>query len=114
MADWEHGLDRVAGPQLARVLDELQAREPNFHRLELGTTPADFEAQTAPDFWEVGASGQRYSREDVWATLEPRYANAGADPWETSHFNCRALRSRYLPVDLCASSRRPTDPSRDR
>ena len=91
MADTEPRVDRVADPQLARVLDELQAREPIFHRLELGTTRADFEAQTAPDFWEVGASGRRYSREDVWATLEPRYANASADPWETSQLHCREL-----------------------
>jgi hypothetical protein len=75
----------------ARVLDELRAREPIFHRLELGTTRADFEAQTVPDFWEVGASGQTYDREVVWAVLADRYANPGDDPWETTSFRCRAL-----------------------
>ena len=49
------------------VLAELIAREPIFHRLELGTSRADFEAQTAPDFFEVGASGAIYDRETVWS-----------------------------------------------
>jgi hypothetical protein len=77
--------------RLLSVLKQLERREPIFHRLELGTTRADFEAQTAPDFWEVGASGQRYSREFVWATLQKRYANPGEDPWETSQFHCREV-----------------------
>jgi len=81
-------------PRLANVLSELRDREPIFHRLELGTTRADFEAQTAPDFWEVGASGRRYSREVVWATLAERYADPGyaaRDEWETSAFACRQV-----------------------
>ena len=76
------------------VLAELQLREPVFHRRELGTTRADFEAITASDFWEVGASGAVYSREDVWASLERRYADASywaGDSWEASDFRCRQL-----------------------
>ena len=66
-------------------------REPIFHRPDLGTTRADFEAQTAPDFWEVGASGRRYSREDVLDALEARYAEPQDDRWETSDFHCREI-----------------------
>ena len=69
-------------------------REPIFHRLELGTTRADFEAQTSPDFWEVGASGAIYDRETVWSVLEARYADAeyaASDSWETSGFDCRRI-----------------------
>jgi hypothetical protein len=76
------------------VLAELIAREPIFHRPELGTTRADFEAQTAPDFWEVGASGAIYDRETVWSVLEARYADpeyAASDPWETSDVGCRRI-----------------------
>jgi hypothetical protein len=79
---------------LGDILAELIAREPIFHRLELGTTRADFEAQTAPDFWEVGASGAIYDRETVWSVLEARYADpdrASSDPWETSEFECRRI-----------------------
>ncbi|WP_020578755.1 DUF4440 domain-containing protein [Actinopolymorpha alba] len=79
-------------PRLVEVLEELRQREPIFHRPELGTTRPDFEAQTATDFWEVGASGRRYSREIVLATLEERYANpAGDDQWQTSDFRCREV-----------------------
>jgi hypothetical protein len=86
--------ERRTDPRLAGVLAELREREPIFHRLELGTTRADFEAQTAPDFWEVGASGRTYSREVVWWTLAERYADpdyASHDQWATSDFACREI-----------------------
>ena len=93
----------------AGVLDELRDREPIFHRLELGTTRADFEAQTAPDFWEVGASGQTYDREVVWSVLADRYANPGDDPWETTGFRCRALGAdTYLLTYLLRQDERLT------
>jgi hypothetical protein len=81
-------------PSLLDILTELQLREPIFHRRELGTTRADFEAITASDFCEVGASGEVYSRERVWASLERRYADPdywAGDFWETSDFLCRQL-----------------------
>lgn len=79
------------------VLRELTAREPLFHRTERGTSRAAFEAMTADDFWEVGASGVRYDREFVWSVLEKRYAEGAPDEWETSDFACRALSGRtYL------------------
>ncbi len=77
--------------ELASVLKELEAREPIFHRPEFGTSRADFERMTSEDFWEVGASGRRYSREYVLDTLEKRYAVAHVDIWETSDFDCRRL-----------------------
>ncbi len=83
-----------SGPPLRAVMAELIAREPIFHRPELGTTRADFEAQTAEDFWEVGASGAIYDRETVWGVLEARYADpdyAVHDPWETTDFACREI-----------------------
>jgi hypothetical protein len=76
---------------LDAVLAELMAREPLFHRTELGTSREVFEAMTAPDFWEVGASGALYDREHVWMTLEARYAADEPDEWETSEFKLRSL-----------------------
>lgn len=73
-------------------------REPIFHRPELGTTRADFEAQIAPDFWEVGASGRRYSREHVLDVLEARYAEPHVDEWETSDFHCREIGPQSYAV----------------
>lgn len=72
-------------------LTELIAQEPIFHRIELGTTRADFEAQTVEDYWEIGASGQRYDREFIWSVLERRYAEGLPDVWEADEFGCREL-----------------------
>src|SRR5665213_635146 len=55
----------VTSPELLAVLEELKLREPIFHHPEFGTTRQDYEAMTDPQFWEVGASGRRYSREFV-------------------------------------------------
>jgi hypothetical protein len=79
------------GSELAWVLEELKAREPIFHRPEWGTTRTDFERMTAEDFWEVGASGRRYSREFVLDALERRRASPHEDPLEAFGFHCRRL-----------------------
>jgi hypothetical protein len=77
------------------VLAELERREPIFHRREYGITRDDFDRLTDVDFWEVGASGTRYDRDEVWAVLEKRYRK---DPfgdrdvdWETSDFEVREV-----------------------
>jgi len=84
-------LKLTTNPELSEVLDQLKSREPIFYRPEWGTTKADFENMTAPDFWEVGASGRRYSREYVLGELERRYQNPSADEWKASDFHCRRL-----------------------
>lgn len=74
------------------VLKRLRAQEPIFHHPdEFGATRADFEAQTVEDYWEVGASGRRYDREFIWATLERRYAENADDPWTIEAFERRQL-----------------------
>jgi hypothetical protein len=78
-------------PELQGILAELSSREPIFHRPEFGTTRADFEKMTAEDFWEIGASGRRYSRQFVLDELEKRFAAPHEDVWETSEFQCRKL-----------------------
>jgi len=75
-------------PHLLAVLADLKRREPIFHRPELGTTRADFENMTDPSFWEVGASGRRYSREFILDTLENRMLQGYEDVWETLDFHC--------------------------
>jgi hypothetical protein len=78
----------VTDPKLLNVLNELKQREPIFHRPEFGTTRADFEKMTETTFWEVGASGQRYSREQVLNELEKRYPTDAEDSWQTGDFHC--------------------------
>jgi hypothetical protein len=78
-------------PELSEILEQLSGREPIFHRPEWGTNRADFEQMTTDDFWEVGASGQRYSKEHVLNVLEERQAAPRKDIWKTSDFHCRKL-----------------------
>ena len=80
-------------PALLGILEQLKSREPIFHRPEFGTTRAELERMIHPEFWEIGASGRRYSREFVLAELERRRQNPHEDIWETSGFHCRQLAS---------------------
>jgi len=45
----------------------------------------------AGDYWEVGASGRRYSREFILDELEKRFSVPHTDVWETRDFQCRRL-----------------------
>jgi hypothetical protein len=81
----------AVNPTLAHILAELSGREPIFHRPEHGTTREDFERMTAVDFEETGASGRRYSRDDVLRELDRRRPNPALDIWQTSDFRLREL-----------------------
>jgi len=82
----------VTDPALLGVLEELRAREPIFHHPEIGTTRADFDNMMTLDFWEVGASGRRYSRESILDELERRYGGDYVEgPLEATDFHCRRL-----------------------
>jgi hypothetical protein len=72
----------VTDLELTVVLDELLSREPIFHRPEHGSSRADFDRMMTTDFWEIGASGQRYSRNDVLDELDRRRKNPGPDAWQ--------------------------------
>lgn len=100
--------DLVTDERLRGVLAELVRREPLFHRTTCGTTRADFEAMTAPNFWETGASGRRYSREYVFDVLEERHNSPPAEEWETSDFHCQELAAAVylLTYTLALNGRR--------
>ena len=79
-------------PELLTVLAELRRREPIFHSQEFGTCSSDFERSTAIDYWEVGASGRRYSRAFILNELYPQApAFADALGWETRDHALRQL-----------------------
>ena len=93
--------------------EALQAREPIFHRPELGTSRAHFEQMTDERFWEVGASGRVYDRDFVLDNLEQRYSSPHADIWQVTEFCCRALGGSvflvtYLLTQGSRLSRRAT------
>jgi hypothetical protein len=88
----EHPVFAQVEADLLPVFEELRRLEPIFHTKEFGTTLADFDRRMAPDYFEVGASGRRYSREFILATLA---ANAPEDAatagWESTDFALRRL-----------------------
>lgn len=87
----------ATAPEHVAVRDELMRREPLFHRAEFGTTREDFERMTAPEFWEVGASGRRYSRQFVLDVLEERYEKPMEAVWEIGDFHCLEIATdNYL------------------
>ncbi len=71
-----------------KILDELKSREPIFHHPEkFGKTKADISKQMCDEFWEVGASGNVYTKPDVIETLLERYNNPDyQDIWEAKNF----------------------------
>lgn len=70
-------------PDLVSVIEDLRLREPIFHTPEFGLTRADFERATAPDYWETGASGRRYSRDFILKRLEQSPpVDAAAAGWQ--------------------------------
>jgi hypothetical protein len=88
---------RKTAADLLDIQQELIAREPIFHRNEPGTTRAAFSAMTTDDFWEVGASGRRYSKDSVLDTLMQRQAEAHHDRWEATDFHCLQIAAdNYL------------------
>ncbi len=59
----------VNDPGISSILEELVRLEFDFHQPKSGTPLASLERISASDFWEVGASGRRYSRD--FALEEP-------------------------------------------
>ena len=87
----------ITAAEHTAALEELQQREPVFHRPEFGTTRADFENIMDDAFWEIGASGRRYSREYVLDVLEARWRDPPLDRWEAYDFHCAEIAAgNYL------------------
>lgn len=85
-------------PELERVLAELRPLEPIFRTKAFGRTPAERERRVAPDYWEVGASGRRYSRDFILRTLEEKPpVDAEAAGWRCRDYGLRQMGSNiYL------------------
>lgn len=78
-------------PECQDILKELKQREPIFHRREFGTSRAALENMTSESFWEIGASGRKYTRKDVINTLLERYRQQPIDAWETDKWHATAF-----------------------
>ena len=79
-------------PDLLPVLEELRRREPIFHTPEFGANASDFDRTMADDYWEVGASGRRYSRRVVLDALaENPPLDAASAGWRSCDHALRRL-----------------------
>lgn len=78
----------VTEPSLMKILEELKKQEPIFHHPGPNPKRSDLESLMEEHFWEVGASGRRYSREFCIDTLMERYKHQEEDIWQTSEFHC--------------------------
>jgi hypothetical protein len=78
-------------PGLADVLAALTAREPLFHRPGHGTTRAQAEAVTAPDFVEISASGGVFDRGYVLGVVEERERRGEVEVLDARDPACREL-----------------------
>ena len=71
-------------PGLLAILAELRPLEPSFHTSAFGLTQADRAHRIAPDYWETGASGRRYTRDFILNLNPTHFVDAKAAGWTTS------------------------------
>lgn len=88
-----------SGECTSKILNELKSREPIFHHPEnFGKTKQDIENQMCDEFWEVGASGNVYTKQDVLDALLARYNDLNyQDIWEAKDFELTKITAdNYL------------------
>lgn len=91
--------DAANDAEAAAILEELRRLEPIFHTTEFGTRQEDFEGRMAPDYFEIGASGRRYSRGFILRHLEKNPpVDAAEAGWVCSQFALRALGAETFLV----------------
>ena len=96
--------DDQCAAALAPLLAELTELEPIFHTRKFGTTLAEFEQRMADDYWQVGASGRRYSRAAILEHLARRPAQlADESGWRCSEHALRALGEDTYLLTYCLS-----------
>lgn len=81
-------------PKLTAILQALRERERILQKPAPDTSPADLEALFGPDFWETGASGRHYSRQDALRELARRQRPsrpAAIAAGEMSELRCQKL-----------------------
>jgi hypothetical protein len=76
---------------LIPTLEILKNLEPLVYAANGGKKRDYFDTLLAPAFWEVGASGNRYSREYVLGELEKRQQNPRDEAWHTSGYHLQQL-----------------------
>lgn len=87
----------TTAPHLQPVLEALKPLEPLVYAANAGKTRDYFEQLLAPEFWEVAASGRRYSRAYVLDALEARQQCPFEQVWKiTDYFVQQLADDLYL------------------
>lgn len=81
----------ITPPQLQSTLEALKPLEPLVYAANAGKTREYFDQLLAPEFWEVAASGRRYSRDYVLDALEARQKNPFEQAWKTTDYYVQQL-----------------------
>ena len=81
----------ILEPGLASLLDELRTLEDLYHAACPDATLADFDRLAAPDFWETGATGRRYSRLFARQVLEQRPGRPDPGTWQTDQHHLQRV-----------------------
>jgi hypothetical protein len=88
---------------------ELRKLEPIFHTAAYGPTRQDAERFVDKDFWEVGASGNTYSRDVVLQVVEERLAKGEPESIPLEDFQCREVGAGiFLVTYVLHQPDRPT------
>jgi hypothetical protein len=82
---------RSTEPRLRGIQHELAKREPLFHNPSHGTSREALESMVEGEFWEIGTSGQRYSREYVIDTLVALASAPHNKRWDSEDFYCQQI-----------------------
>jgi len=77
--------------KLKLIEKELFSLEPIFHHPELGVSRENYSLMTTKEYWEIGASGKRYSRDYIIDTLIERYSKPIIDNWRIEDFYCQKI-----------------------
>lgn len=77
---------------LEAEFEEICRLEPIFHTESFGATAEDFSGRMSADYWEVGASGRRYSRAIILENAAKiALVNAQSAGWKSSGFGLKRL-----------------------
>lgn len=72
---------------LRPLLETLERLEPIYHAAHPDATLADFDRLVPPGFWEIGATGRRYSRVFARQVLAERPGQPDPATWQTDDFH---------------------------
>ena len=99
----------VIEKSLEPVLEKLKQLEPLIYAANDGKQREYFEQLLAQEFWEVGASGKKYSRQFVLDVLDERQRTPTTEAWQATDFHLQQVAPKmYLLTYTLHQSARTT------